>query len=245
MPQAPQQQKKGTGFVGLSDYVRANQDNVGHDTQALLNPVTAQADAAKQEADAFRTSTLPGQDATQDAGYQDALGAQTAAQKSLDALKTQGGVAVGLQNAYGKNPGGYSQAENFLDTELQGQSTGSQAALKATQDKYGGLSSYVQNRAKALQDQNQETADHQAQPTPTDSSAPEDKPERDNTHVDRGNGTDRGKPSRPWSGGYGGDPTPATGLPSNKGDGAISQSGSSTNPFADNKRRPDTGWGAF
>lgn len=95
-------QPQGTGFVGLQQYLTANQDTVNNNAQQITNAATAPAQAAETLADQLKTSTMPGQDYTNDPGYQAALQAQTNAQAGINNLGNAGGIATALQAQYGK-----------------------------------------------------------------------------------------------------------------------------------------------
>lgn len=125
-----QAQGVGTGYLNLQNVLRANLPQAKSMAQGLMDQAHTYGDAAeKSVGDVRRNGTDPNA-----AGLlPDVIKAQNFSRN----LGTQGGLAVDLQDTYGKNTYGYNSAQAGMDSFLANAAGGQQ--FQAAQNNYGDL----------------------------------------------------------------------------------------------------------
>lgn len=135
---------RGTGYVNLESYMRANQGAGQGMANAIAGDVTAAGQKAQDEANAWRAQAAHSTAATAEGVNPNLLGQATRdafdAQAQARAAGTAPGVGALLSDHYGKQ-GGYGSGMRGFDTFLT-RSEGN-GALEGLGSKYGALGSYV------------------------------------------------------------------------------------------------------
>lgn len=139
------------GFIGLNQYLNANQDAVGNTANGLTSDATTAGQKATTEANSVysdATNAAFGQghqvtDPTSLADYSQAQSDAATAQQQLGGLSTFGGNAQQLQTKYGSTQQGYTGGDRTLDANLQLGSGAGQAKVQAAQNQFGNLQGYL------------------------------------------------------------------------------------------------------